>query len=83
MMPINRPVTAMMKDGKSVRGRRLNEDTYSVQLVDEQGRLVSLLKSDIREMQIGTSSAMPSYKDKLDPGELSDVIAYLLSVKGS
>jgi len=83
MMPINRPVTAMMKDGKSVRGRRLNEDTYSVQLVDEQGRLVSLLKSDIREMQIGTSSTMPSYKDKLDSGELSDVIAYLLSVKGS
>lgn len=83
MMPINRPVTAMMKDGRSVRGRRLNEDTYSVQLMDDQGRLVSLLKSDIRDMQIGTSSSMPSYKDKLDSGELSDVIAYLLSVKGS
>jgi mono/diheme cytochrome c family protein len=42
-----------------------------------------LLKSDVREMQIGTSSPMPSYKDKLDAAELSDVIAYLLSVKGS
>ena len=83
MMPINRPVAAMMKDGRSVRGRRLNEDTYSVQLMDQQGQLVSLVKSDIREMQIGTSSTMPSYKDKLDSGELSDVIAYLLSVKGS
>lgn len=83
MMPINRPVRATLKDGKTVRGRRLNEDTYSIQLMDEQGRLVSLLKSEIREMQIATTSPMPSYKDKLDAAELSDVIAYLLSVKGS
>ena len=83
MMPINRPVRAVLKDGKTVKGRRLNEDTYSVQLMDEQGKLVSLLKSDLREMQIGTTSPMPSYKGKLDAAELSDVIAYLLSVKGS
>jgi putative heme-binding domain-containing protein len=83
MMPINRPVQVTLKDGKTVKGRRLNEDTYSLQLVDERGRLVGLLKSDVREVQIGTTSPMPSYKDKLDPAELSDVIAYLLSVKGS
>jgi hypothetical protein len=34
-------------------------------------------------MQIGTTSPMPSYKEKLTSGELSDVIAYLLSLKGS
>jgi cytochrome c oxidase cbb3-type subunit 3 len=83
MMPINRPVRAVTKDGKTVSGRRLNEDTFSVQLMDDQGRLVSLLKSDIRQIQIGTTSPMPSYKGKLTDGELSDVIAYLLSLKGS
>ena len=83
MMPINRPVRAVTKDGKTVSGRRLNEDTFSVQLMDDQGRLVSVLKSDVKEMQIGTTSPMPSYKDKLTAGELSDVIAYLLSLKGS
>jgi len=83
VLPEHRFVRAVTRQGVVITGRRLNEDTYSVQLVDEQGRLVSLLKSDIRDMRIGTSSPMPSYKDKLDSGELSDVIAYLLSVKGS
>jgi cytochrome c oxidase cbb3-type subunit III len=83
MMPINRPVRAITKDGKTVTGRRLNEDTFTVQLMDDQGRLVSVLKSDLREMQIGTTSPMPSYKGRLTSGELSDVIAYLLSLKGS
>jgi cytochrome c oxidase cbb3-type subunit III len=83
MMPINRPVRAVTKDGKTVSGRRLNEDTFSVQLMDDQGRLVSVLKSDVKEMQVGTTSPMPSYKDKLTGGELSDVIAYLLSLKGT
>ena len=40
MMPINRPVRLVFKDGKRMTGRRLNEDTYTVQLMDEEGRLV-------------------------------------------
>src|SRR4051812_3527664 len=31
MLPINRPVRAVTKDGRTIRGRRLNEDTFSVQ----------------------------------------------------
>ena len=83
MMPINRPVRVVTRNGKVYNGRRLNEDTYSVQLVDEQERLVSLLKTDLREYQILTKSLMPSYKDKLASEELADVVAYLLSLKGS
>lgn len=83
MMPINRPVRAVTRGGKVYNGRRLNEDTYSVQLVDEQERLVSLQKSDLREYQILTKSPMPSYADKLTSEELADVVAYLLSLKGS
>src|ERR1044071_9716935 len=49
MMPINRPVRAVKKDGTIVTGRRLNEDTYSVQIIDDKERLQSLLKSDLRE----------------------------------
>jgi mono/diheme cytochrome c family protein len=29
-----------------------------------------------------TTSPMPSFKDKLSPDEISDVVAYLLSLKG-
>src|SRR5206468_2921063 len=32
-MPINRPVTIVTKDGRTIQGRRFNEDTFSVQLI--------------------------------------------------
>jgi cytochrome c oxidase cbb3-type subunit III len=82
MMPINRPVRAVTKDGKVVNGRRLNEDTYSVQLIDDQEHLLSLTKADLREYTILKTSTMPSFKDALNTDELSDVVAYLLSLKG-
>jgi putative heme-binding domain-containing protein len=81
MMPINRPVRAVTKDGRTITGRRLNEDTYTVQLIDDQERLLSLTKADLREYAVLTTSPMPSYKD-LTADELADLIAYLLSLKG-
>ncbi len=71
----------MTKDGKTIDGRRLNEDTYTVQVTDEEGRLISLNKADLREFRISTRSTMPSYKQELSPDELSDVVTYLLSLK--
>src|SRR5499427_8656024 len=82
MMPINRPVRAVTKDGKVINGRRLNEDTYSVQLIDDQEHLLSLTKADLREYTILTTSPMPSFKDTLSADELADVVSYLLSLKG-
>jgi putative heme-binding domain-containing protein len=83
MMPINRPVRAVTRDGTVINGRRLNEDTYTVQLIDDRERLVSLTKADLREYTILTTSPMPSYKDKLSSEELDDLVAYLLSLKGT
>jgi putative heme-binding domain-containing protein len=82
MLPINRPVRAVTRDGKLITGRRLNEDTYSVQLIDAQEHLVSLIKADLREYAVLTTSPMPSYKNKLSASELADVLAYLLTLKG-
>jgi len=82
MMPINRPVRAVTRDGKVINGRRLNEDTYTVQFFDDQEKLLSLTKADLREYTILTVSPMPSYKDRLTQDELADVVAYLLSLKG-
>ena len=82
MMPINRPVRAVTRAGKVINGRRLNEDTYTVQLIDDQEKLVSLTKSDLVEYTIVTVSPMPSYRDRLTPDEIADVVAYLLSLKG-
>jgi len=82
MLPMNRPVRAVTRDGDTITGRRLNEDSYSVQLIDSRERLLSLLKSELREYTVLKLSPMPSYKDKLSSTELSDVVAYLLSLKG-
>jgi len=82
MMPINRPVRAVTRDGKVINGRRLNEDTYTVQLIDDQERLLSLTKADLREFTVLTTSPMPSYKNTLSSDELADLLAYLLSLKG-
>jgi cytochrome c oxidase cbb3-type subunit III len=83
MLPLNRSIRAVTKDGKTITGRRLNEDTYTVQLIDSNERLVSLSKPELREYTVLKTSTMPSYKDKLSAAELDDVIAYLRTLKGS
>jgi putative heme-binding domain-containing protein len=82
MMPINRPVRVVTKDGTVINGRRLNEDTYGLQLMDDRERLHSLVKADLREYTIGKTSSMPSFKATLSKAEIADVVAYLLSLKG-
>lgn len=82
MMPINRPVRLVKKDGTIVNGRRLNEDTYSLQIADDSGNLRAFLKADLRDYTISTTSPMPSYTSTLSDDERADVLAYLLSLKG-
>jgi cytochrome c oxidase cbb3-type subunit III len=82
MMPINRPVRIVTRAGQTIRGRRLNEDTYSVQIMNEQGRLQSVLKSDIRDYEIITVSPMPSFSKTLTGEEIADLVAYLQTLRG-
>ena len=56
MQPINRPVRAVLRDGTVVTGRRLNEDLVTVQLITDEGRLVSLVKPELREWTVSTTS---------------------------
>lgn len=82
LLPIHRTVRAVTRDGRTIRGRRLNEDTYSVQLIDERENLVSLDKASLREIAVETTPAMPSYAGRLTGEEIADLIAYLVSLKG-
>lgn len=83
MLPQNRSVRAVTRTGQTITGRRLNEDFYTVQLIDPQERLVSLDKSQLREYKVLTTSPMPSSKGKLSTQEIADVIAYLLTLRGA
>ena len=77
----NRMFRAVHKDGSITTGRLLNLDPFNVQLFDSKERLITLQRSDLREFA-PVKSAMPSYRDKLTPQELGDLLAYLFSLKG-
>jgi putative heme-binding domain-containing protein len=78
----NRLVRVVTKDGKSVTGKLLNHDNFTVQFIDPQGKLRSYVKADLKESTVLTKGLMPSYKDRLSPQEVADVVAYLATLKG-
>ena len=80
--PGNRFVEATTRQGAKIAGRLLNQDTFTIQLLDSNERLVSLARSDVRDFTFAKLSPMPSYRDKLSAAELDDVVAYLVSLKG-
>jgi putative heme-binding domain-containing protein len=82
LIPINRPVRVVTDDGTVIHGRRLNEDRYTVQLVDDAERLRSFVKADLTEYTILDESAHPAFGEIFDEEDRSDLLAYLLSLKG-
>ena len=77
-------VTVTTKNGQNIRGVRVNEDSFSIQVRDDSGRSHSLWKTDVAQIdkQRG-KSPMPSFKGQLSEDELTDLVAYLASLKES
>jgi putative heme-binding domain-containing protein len=80
--PGNRFVEAVTKSGARISGRLLNQDTFTIQLLDSTERLVSLSRSDLQDFTFVKNSPMPSYRDTLTAEEINDVVAHLVSLKG-
>jgi putative heme-binding domain-containing protein len=78
-----RAITATMTDGTTVTGRLLNQNSYSIQLLDSTDRLRSLDKAQVRSYNILTTSPMPSYRQSLSAQEVTDVVAFLGTMKGT
>jgi putative heme-binding domain-containing protein len=74
---------ATTRDGKSLRGSRLNEDTFSLQILDNTGRLRSVAKADLREQSLDHRSPMPSFRDKLNDQQINNVVAFLAALQGA
>ncbi len=76
-------VRAVTRSGRAIRGTRVNEDDFTIQLRDESGRMVSLDKGSLRTLdKLPGQSPMPSFKAMFTASELDDVVAYLASLKG-
>ena len=75
-------VTVVPKNGPSVTGMRVNEDSFSIQVRDNSGASHSFWKSDLEKVdrQPG-KSPMPLYKGQLSEAEVTDLVAYLASLK--
>ena len=80
-MPENRFVRAVTSKGATITGRRLNEDTFTILVIDDRENLVSLDRAVLRSYTILKESPMPSVKGTLTDGQVSDLVAYLASLK--
>ena len=76
-----RSIEAVQKGGQVIRGVPLNEDPYSIQLIDLEENLHSLIKSDLEELRQEDRSWMPSYQGVFTGSELDDLVAYLYSLR--
>lgn len=75
------PVRVVLKDGAEVRGIRLNEDLFTIQLRDLSGKFHSIRKTSAEVIRKEpNTSLMPSFAGKMSDAELDDLVAYLSSL---
>jgi putative heme-binding domain-containing protein len=79
--PENRLYEVVLRDGKTVSGKLLNQDPFSVQLLDLEGKLVAYQRAQIRSSRFTDPPQMPSYKSKLTDKQIADLVAYLTSLR--
>ena len=73
-----RPVVVKLKDGTTIRGVAKNHSNYTLQALDDQGKLHLLNMRDVAETQFLKDSWMPDdYQDRLSPEELDDLLAFV------
>jgi cytochrome c oxidase cbb3-type subunit 3 len=78
------PVRIVTRQGSEIRGIRVNEDAFTIQVRDAAGRFYSLRKSELELLDKQTGkSMMPSFSTRLTASELTDLVAYLASLRGA
>ncbi len=74
-------VTVVTADGKKIRGVTLNEDSFSVQIMDMGGQIHLLEKDQLQSFHKSRESMMPVYSSEtLSDQELEDIVAFLVGV---
>jgi cytochrome c oxidase cbb3-type subunit III len=71
-------------EGDQLRGTRVNEDSYTIQIKDSRGVVHSFYKPDLRQLDREFDrSLMQSYRDRLTDDEIEDLVAYMASLTGT
>jgi putative heme-binding domain-containing protein len=74
-------VLVVAADGTQIKGVTLNEDSFSVQIMDSDEQIHLLQKDSLRSFQKTRESMMPAYStNTLSDKDLGDIVTYLVSV---
>ncbi len=74
-------VTVVTADGQQIKGVTLNEDSFSIQMIDTSEQIHLFEKDALRSFEISRKSLMPVYNQgTLSDRDLDDIVAYLQSV---
>jgi len=77
-------VTAVTADGATVVGVPMNEDTFTVQIMDTTEHVHSFDKRSLKSFRHENRSLMPTYgPNRLNAADLDDLLAYLQTLRAS
>jgi putative heme-binding domain-containing protein len=79
--PEHRFYEVVTRRGERFSGRLLNQDSFSVQLLDRKEQLRSFIKRDLRSHGF-IDPGMPSVEGLLSDRQIADLVAYLVSLRG-
>lgn len=75
-------LTVVTRDGKAITGIEKGLDNFSGQLMDVSGKFYSFQRDEVKSMKRDTRSLMPAYSSTFNESELTDLLAYLASLRG-
>lgn len=74
------PVRIVTRDGDIYNGMRMNEDSFTIQLMTVSGAFVSLRKGEIAEMEKRVGHSLMPVAQALDEDDVEDLVAYLTTL---
>lgn len=75
-------VQVVTEEGRIIKGLRVNETNFSLQLREENGRFHSLLKRDLEAYQVLKTSLMPEkIGEQLTVKQFHDLFAFLMTLE--
>ena len=78
IVPGYESVQMLTKQGLHIAGIKKNEDDSTVQVVDSQGKLYTVVKDEIQHSEKSTTSLMPdNFPNTLTVQDFHDLLAYL------
>lgn len=78
-----RQARVLARSGETFRGLILNEDEYTVHIMDTREQVRSFEKADLRLLETPAQSLMPSYRTALSAAELDDLLSYMCTLRGA